>query len=243
MTSEKPPSMREFDYFASNAQPATASELTAHGNLPEDIEAEIELWRKERRRAGLSAVTATLVVSACTWFLWGYRDSIAYSFSSARPPVVLGDVVELTPADIPHNAYVQVSGITEHRGLTQKITRGLWPIRDERWYFRLVGSRGVFIETPPDPDHYGFASSVTLRGRAVDPEREPMYAEFLRQYRERFSARTQDVSRVIEVDVEPGSGRIPYLLFALFIGAVATIDGRSLLHYARRSRKHSGIMR
>jgi hypothetical protein len=235
--------MREFDYFASQAQPVSADELARLANLPEHIEAEIELSHKEGRKAGLSAITATLVMAACTWFLWGYRDSIAYSFSRARPPLQLGDVVELTPADIPHNAYVELEGITEHRGLTQKITRALWPVRDERWYFRLVGSRGVFIETAPDSEHYGFATRMTIRGRAVDPERSALYADLLNQYRERFSARASDFARIIEVDVEPGTGRLPYLVFAAFIGAVAALDCRSLLRYARHRRKHAGIMR
>ncbi|MBN1961273.1 MAG: hypothetical protein JW841_10015 [Deltaproteobacteria bacterium] len=243
MTSDKKPSLKDFDYFSINARPAKSSELLEHEQLPENIEAEIKSWQKERRRAGFSAITSTIVVAVCTWFLWGYRDAIAYSFSSSHPPLVLGDVVELSPSDIPHNSFVELTGITEHRGLSQKTTQGLWLLREERWNFRFVGSRGVFISTPPDSSRFGFAMRITVRGRAIDPKRDSKYAQFISEYKERFFARMQDTSRVIEVDVVPGSGRWPFILFAIFIAIIVTLDSRSLLRYLRSRRRHVGIMR
>ncbi len=233
-----PRSMRSFDYFSSGAHPAA---VVHEGVLPEALEAQVEAADRARRAATAGAVTATLLVAVSTWFLWGFRDELAYAFSPSRPPLVLGDVVELTPADIPHNAYVEVSGITEHRGITEK--RGMRPFAREYWYFRLVGSRGVFLETPPDKDRYGPITSLTVSGRAVDPARSADYERFLKTYRERFNAEPQAVARVIQVGVKPGEGRLPFAAFIAFIGVLAAFDVWTLVAYARHRRQAAGLLR
>jgi hypothetical protein len=238
----KGPSLREFDYFSDGVRPA-AGEALAEAELPEALEAQAEAFRRGRRRAASSAVTASLLVAACTWFVWGQRDDMTWAFSGPRAPLRLGDVVDLTPADIPANAYVELSGITEHRGLTEKVVRGLWPVRDERWYFRLVGSRGVFLETAPDPKRFGMITSLTVRGRAVDPNRSGAYRAFLEQYQERFNARGQEVARIIQVDAAPGEGRLQYVVFLAFIALLAAFDAWSLWGYVRYRRASSGFLR
>ena len=238
----KGPSLRDFDYFSERVRPAEGEAL-AGADLPDALEAQAEAYRRGRRRAAGSAATASILVAACTWFLWGQRDDLAWAFSGPRPPLRLGDVVDLTPADIPANAYVELAGITEHRGLTEKVVHALWPVREERWYFRLVGSRGVFLETAPDPQRFGMITSLTVRGRAVDPTRSGTYTAFLQQYQERFNSRGQEVARIIQVDAQPGDGRLQYVVFLVFIALVAAFDAWSLWGYLRYRRASSGFLR
>jgi hypothetical protein len=238
----KGPALRDFDYFSERARPAEGQAL-AEAELPEALEAQAEAFRRGRRRAASSAVTASVLVAACTWFLWGQRDELAWAFSGPRAPLRLGDVAELTPADIPANAYVELSGITEHRGLSEKVVRALWPAREERWYFRLAGSRGVFLETAPDPKRFGMFTSLTVRGRAVDPKRSGTYTAFLQGYQERFNTRGQEVARIIQVDAEPGDGRRQYVVFLISIALLAAFDGWSLWGYVRYRRASSGFLR
>lgn len=238
----KGPSLREFDYFSEKTRPADGQTL-ADVELPEALEAQADAFRRGRRRAASSAFTASVLVAACAWFLWGKADDLAWAFLGPRAPLRLGDVVDLTPADIPANAYVELSGITEHRGLTEKVVRYLWPVREERWYFRLVGSRGVFLETAPDATRFGMVTSLTVRGRAVDPARSGRYTAFLEQYQERFGARGQAVARIIQVDAQPGEGRLQYVVFLAFITLVAAFDAWSLWGYVRYRRASSGFLR
>ena len=74
---------------------------------------------------GLRLILAVAALIVTAWFVWGQRYWIAYALSPQREPAPLGDVTNMRPDDIPHNAYVSISGITEHRGLTQKTARGL----------------------------------------------------------------------------------------------------------------------
>ena len=233
MSDPKHPSMRDFDYFADKVEPASPETL-ADEELPSGLGEQLEASRVNRRRAGRAALTASLLLAVSTWFLWGQRDLIAYSFASPRPPQKLGDVAELTPADLPHNAYVEIEGITEHRGMTQKLMRGVVPVRDEYWYFRLLGSRGVFIEVPPDPDRYGVATRVTVRGRAVDPTREHTYGSLLQKYFDIFfGAQERPVLRIVQQGVAPGEGRLGFIVFFALIGLLLAFDGLSMWRYAR----------
>lgn len=235
MRDKPPPSMRDFDYFAERRAIAPAASIE-HG-LPAGAEERQRSWRRRRRRSATAAITASLVVAMSAWFIWSYRDLLAYAFSPARPAQQLGDVVELAPADIPHNAYVELTGITEHRGLTQKLVRGLWPVREELWYFRLLGSRGVFVEVRPDARHYGFATRIRAIGRAVDPARSALHARLLAEYRERFHV-DEGAARIIQVGVVPGEGRGPFFLMFALLGLVIAADVWSLLSYARIARRY-----
>jgi hypothetical protein len=236
------PSLREFDYFSDGQKPVAAGSAAA-AELPEVIEEQLERAHHARRRALGSALTASILVAASCWLVWGLRDPMAYAFSSPRPPLRLGEVVDFTPADIPHNAYVELGGITEHRGLTQKVVRLPSLAQKELWYFRLVGSRGVFLETPPDPQRFGLTTSLLVRGRAVDPVRSPTYQQLLLDYQDHFRARPQDAARIIQVDVAPGEGRLPYALLLGFIVLLVAFDGWSLWSYARHLRPGAGLLR
>jgi hypothetical protein len=220
-----------FDYFGDRG---LADSAALSGAEPPRLDG-----GRRRRRLRWSAVTATLFLAVSIWFLLGYRDLLGYAFSAPRPPQQLGDVVDLVPSDIPDNSFVALSGITEHRGLRQKLVRGLVPLRREYWYFRLLGSRGVFIEVPPDPDKFAFTTEVHVSGRAVDPERSILYRSLLTQYQERFFTSGQKEARIIQVGIAPGEGRLPfYVLFAL-IGAVAVFDVAAIVRLRRAGEPRS----
>lgn len=209
--------MSNFDYFDEEAIAAGGRVDELRDELPDALRERLDAWHRRRRRAVRAALTLVLFLAAVTWLLWGHRDRVGYVFSSPQEPSKLGDASTFTPSDIPHNAYVELRGITEHRGMSQKLVRGLGLIRNEYWYFRLLGSRGVFIEVPADASHYGPATALIVSGRAVDPSREQStYGPLLASYSERFSAPLRPGVRIIQVGVRPGEGRLPYL--AAFAG-------------------------
>jgi len=230
-----PKSLKEFNYFDDKSAPArTPAVLAALPSTPIAEERLME-YRKEGRRLAIRLGIALAAVVAVGWFVAGYRYWIAYVFSSVREPLQLGDVTTMRPEEIPHNGYVELTGITEHRGLSQKEVRGLSLDREEYWYFRLLGSRGVFIAVAGDPDKYGIVTQVTVSGRAVDPTKEACCDKVLDTYRERFHPREEGELRIIQVDVKPGEGRLPYLLLFLLFGGVVT----SAAVAARRALKHA----
>jgi len=167
--------------------------------------------------ARIALAAAALIVTG--WFVWGQRYWILYAYAPRSQPAPLGDVTNMRPEDIPHNAFVSISGITEHRGLTQKATRGLSLSRREYWMFRLVGSRGVFIAVEADPERYGVATELTVEGRAVDPQRDACCDAMLKTYRDNYDPADRGSSRVILVDERPGEKRGRYALLLLaFVG-------------------------
>jgi hypothetical protein len=220
--STTPKSLKTFNYFDEGHQPnaeAVASQSSTTAISAERLKEHKQTSRKLALQLGISMAA----VVAVTWFVAGYRYWIAYSFSSAREPLKLGDVTSMRPEEIPHNGYVQLSGITEHRGLSQKEVRGFGLVRKEYWYFRLLGSRGVFIGAEGDIDRYGIAQEVTVAGRAVDPARENCCDKVLQTYRERFNPREEGQLRFIQVDARPGDGRFAFvLLFLLYIGVLTS---------------------
>jgi len=217
-----------FDYFGEHA----GGPAPAH-----DPDAELlEAPRHPHGRLIFTMLTATAFFVASAWLSWGYRDLLRYAFGAARPPQELGDVTTLAPQDIAHNAFVSLSGITEHRGTSQRLARGVLPWREEYWFFRLLGSRGVFIETPADAERFGFATAVSVRGRALDPKRAPMYASFLARYQDRFPTAATAETRIIEVGVEPGEGRWPFVVLFLLIAVLGTLDVVSIVGYVRTRR-------
>ena len=228
-------SLKDFNYFDENRHPdLDAAKL---GQLPTTPQAEERLREHKRtgRRFAIQLGIAMAAVVAVTWVVVGYRYWIAYAFSSATEPLKLGDVTTMRPEEIPHNAYVQITGITEHRGLSQKEVRGLSLGRKEYWYFRLLGSRGVFIGVEGDADKYGIATEVTVSGRAVDPARDHSCDKVLAAYRERFYPREEGQLRFIQVGATPGEGRFGYVLLFLLLAGVLT----SAVFAARRALKHA----
>lgn len=209
------PSMKDFDYFASQAKPAKHIDLDS---LPESLEEQVLRYRAMRTRGVRQVLFAALFFGVCGWFLWGYRDLVVYMVAGPEEPIQLGDVADLDPSRIPHNAYVKLTGITEHRGMQQKIIRGLNFTQSEFWYFRLLGSRGVFIETEPDASKYGLVTELTVTGRAVDPKRESSYKELLTTYQAKFFTEDRPNMRIIQVGVRPGEGQGALLaVVAVFI--------------------------
>jgi len=159
-------------------------------------------------------MVTTLVLAL--WALWGYRDDMLYAFGGGQLRD-LGNVTEITPAEIPHNAFVSLRGITEHRGLTQKRVRGLSLGRSEFWYFRLLGSRGVFVEVDSDAERYGITTKVEVAGRAIDPQRDAGYGDLVAAYYNRFLPQERPALRVIQVGFEPGAGKLGFVIAGLFL--------------------------
>ncbi len=234
----KPRSMREFDYFDDDSEPLMGN----GGDLAETgLEGQIEAFRRRQKRHFRYVLLTAATFFVCSSFLWGYRDHMAYVFASPHPPSPLGEITQMTPRDIPHNSYVTVSGITEHRGLTLEKVRGFGVSRDELWYFRLAGSRGVFIEVLPDKQSYGFATRVEVTGRAVDPQRESGYEQLFADYHRRFASQQRPALRVIQVGVAPGAGRGTYIVAFVVIMALFLSNIVVLVRLVR-SRRTAGRM-
>ncbi len=228
--------MRDFDYFK-ESNPVHPATLAALGDLPDELQEQAEALVAERRRYARLSIAAAAFFLVATWFVFGFRDQMAYAFSSPRPPLRLGEVVGLSPADIPHNQYVELSGITEHRGLTQSLVHGVGFTREERWFFRLVGSRGVFIETPADAERYGRTMGLTVRGRAIDPRREAIYDSFLAQYHGRFRAQERPELRIILVGAEPGQGGGPFVVLLALVSLLGAANAWTLRRYVLARQK------
>ena len=232
---KKPPSLREFDYFADNAQPPLSADTAPQDQVDQDEPPP----RRPVARALLTLCTTTLFLGVTAWFLWGYWDGALYAFMVPQEPLRMGDVAEMTPEQLKHNTYVTVHGITEHRGLRQTLLRGLSMSQREYWYFRLLGSRGVFIEVEPDASKYGFTTEVTVSGRAVDPAQAPMYRELLHSYEDIFASANKAHTRIIQVDVRPGEGRTGYVVALTALGGLALANLLALMRLLRQLAERS----
>ncbi|MBI5509490.1 MAG: hypothetical protein HY903_12130 [Deltaproteobacteria bacterium] len=231
-----PKSLKDFNYFDEHQHPPRTSEESSELPLTPAVEERLQQYRKRGRRLTIELALAVTAVLAVGWFSWGYRYSIAYALSSQSAPLRLGDVTTMTPADIPHNAWVAIEGITEHRGLVQTEVRGLSLGREEYWYFRLLGSRGVFIAALNDNERFGIASEVAVNGRAVDPARDHCCDKVLDSYRERFHPREAGPLRIIQVDLRPGEGFWPYLLLLLVQAVVVASAAWTVTKVRRHAR-------
>lgn len=236
--SGRPQSMKDFDYFSDAALPAAGEGGGLPEDLPAGLEAQMRAFRAQRRRHVRFFVLSGAFFAVSAWFLAGYADWMRYVFAQDSAPRDLGDVVEVTPELIEHNSFVRLRGITEHRALKQEFVRGLSWGRKEYWYFRLVGSRGVFIEVPPDREAFGVAQAVDVVGRAVDPERERVYQPMLRTYAELYFSAKGTSARVIQVDVRPGQGRTPFVLALVLLGGVAVMNVLALVRLLQLRRGH-----
>jgi hypothetical protein len=241
--SDGPPSLRKFDYFGERA-PAAPDVVASAGDATEEMQDQAAAIVRQRRAHLRHSIAGAAFSLAVIYFLWGYRDLISYAFQEPRPPQQLGDIVGMQPGDIPHNSFVEITGITEHRGMTQKLVRGFGLERQEYWYYRLVGSRGVFVEVPPEPEKYGRAVQLTVSGRAVDPVRAEVYEALLSNYHERFHTRERLEHRIIQVGVKPGDGRAPFLASFALLLFVAAFNVWTLSRYlAARRRSSAGFGR
>ncbi len=242
---DKPPrrSMKTFDYFTVGQKPLSPEALAKQAALPEVIAEEAQERLRRLSRARRAAFLSTLAFVACAYFIYDTRDLIAYAFSPPRKPQVLGDTAEIRPEHVPHNSYVEVQGITEHRLLQRRLVRGFLPKREDFAYFRLLGSRGVFIEVPPDPALYDVTSEVRVAGRAVDPQRSRVYTLLLEEYVRQFNTRPLSAARIIQVGFVPGEGRGPYYVLFLVMAALATMQGWTVSRYLRLRKAGSGVVK
>ena len=221
---KRPPSLREFDYFADDVDAKVTVVSDAQAPGPRRTSAAGPGGDPDGRvqpRQIVSLVLTTLFLLFAAWFAWQFRDYATYAFAPPQAPLRLGNVSEMTPEMVPHNAYVSVHGITEHRGMHANTVRGLTLHHDEYWYFRLMGSRGVFIEVAPDAQTYGPNTEVTVAGRAVDPEQDPLYAALLKTYEDTFATELRAHRRVIQVGYAPGLGRGRFMVaIGMLLGCV-----------------------
>ena len=170
------------------------------------LEEQLKTYRRKQVRYFRHIVTITLFFAAVIWFLSGLVDQARYEFQVAPVATPIGDVIDVGAKALPHNAYISLEGITEHRGLSQEIMRDLSFDRQEYWYFRLLGSGGIFVEVPPDEDTYGIATKVAVSGRVVDPTQDSTYERLLEVYHDRFLGQA-DTVRIIQVGRVPGEAR------------------------------------
>lgn len=231
--------MRDFDFFGESRPLARGlDELAVGTELPADYEQQLASFDVRRRRAGrrfVGAGTLFFLLGAATWL---FADWVTYSLFTDGAPLELGEITEVGAAQLEHNQLVAVRGITEHRGMTQKLVLGPSFEHVERWYFRLVGSRGVFVEVPTDPQRFGPAFELTVRARVVDVERSPAHARLIERYDEKFGTNTTGPVRVLQVGVEPGvyAGRSGMLLAALATSLVVWLAAAWQLTRIHRDR-------
>ena len=199
----------------------------------EGLDEQLGRWRRRQRRYLLQVALSGLTFGAMLWFFSGYQEVLKYSFSGEAPLVAMGEAPDSQPSDFVHNSYVSLKGITEHRGLTQKMVRGLAVSRQEYWYFRLLGSSGVFIEVAPDKEKYDMATAVEVQGRVVDPTQDPNYTRLMELYNELFFPRPGAEIRIIQVGVVPGQGQGPFVAVLVFLLALGIANILSLIRLIR----------
>src|SRR4051794_35750005 len=121
-------SLREFDYFTQENQVDSSEPLPS---FEPDVEPAAP--RRSLARQLLTLAIATAFLAAASPLVWGFRDAAAYALAPAYPPLELGDVADTEPGAIPHNRFVRLHGVTEHRGMRQNTPRGLHLDADEFW--------------------------------------------------------------------------------------------------------------
>ncbi len=235
---EEPPSMRDFDYF-DEAQQSTGledvEELFEEDAGQTGLEALVREYDRRKRRTLGQLLTALAFFAVALWYLAGYSDWIAYAFAAPREPLRVGDVVAVEHDDLVHNQYVELEGVTMHRGLVQKLVRGIGLGREELHYFELSGSRGVFIEVPPERGTE-FTTFVRVAGRVVDPKRDRSYDPLLKEYRRRYFQERRPAERILQVGVAPGEGKGPVLWATGVLAAIALLNLYSLVRVLRLRR-------
>lgn len=202
----------------------------------EGLDEQLQKWQRRQRRYLSHILISAVFFATVVWFFWGYRHALEYSFSKQSKPVVMGNVVERKPSDFMPNSYVSLEGITEHRGLSQKMVRGLSVTRQEFWYFRLLGSNGVFIEVPSDSSLYGLATAVKVEGRVVDPFETPQYGPLMNLYQDMFFPKQRTAIRIIQVGVVPGEGQGAFILVMFFLALLAGGNVFSIVRLVRERR-------
>jgi hypothetical protein len=234
------PSMRDFDYFSSEAKPLSSEqreELDLDGDeVAATVEMRVADFHARQRRELRVMVLVAACFGAMAWFAAGHRDGFVYAFAASQPPKPMGNVDTIAPEQLIHNDYVSIRGVTEHRGMQLKVVRGLGFSRQEYWYFRLLGSRGVFIEVEPDADKYGYITQVDVAGRVVDPARSDVYSRLVDEYVKKFHPREREHFRVVQVGLQPGEGKLPYFIGIAVLTLISLVNIVVLYRHLRRRR-------
>ncbi len=241
----KPPSLKEFDYFAEDEDYQVAmrhTETLEEETPPRNALTEkMERFQAQRRRYSRAFALMFLTLSVLLWAASGYLDEIRYEFSTSAIPIEMGNASDHRADDYTHNTFVHIKAITEHRGLEQKRVRGLTPVRNQYWYFRLIGSRGVFVEVPNDRERFGPTTRIDVVGRVIDPKMDKGFADVLRQYYSTFPTALQRASaRIIQVDRIPGQSKLGFIVVA---GFILILLGSNILTLRRLLRAHRGLTR
>lgn len=238
--SEKHPSLKDFEYFPDESDNSLGDvdrffveEDHVSDTVPLQQPIRPKRWREIRQ-----FLVSVAFFAVAAWISWGYRDHIAYAFSAERSPHRLGSVVGLSRDALVHNQYVEVEGVTMHRGLVQSLVRSIGFEREELHYFELAGSRGVFVEASPDRG-IRFASAVKVSGRVVDPKRTSTYDSLLQEYEARFHQPRRPFERIVQVGVSPGSGRTRFIALFAFLFAMAALNIWILVRVVRSWRYRS----
>lgn len=235
---KKSPSMSDFDYFSDDVVPAGWESVDGdEASQPSGLEAQLQAYRTKQRRYSRSLVLMVVTFMVASWAVWTERDQISYAFADNIGPREIGDVINALPDQMPHNTYVHLTGITEHRAV-QRTRFARYSLKtQEYWYFRLVGSRGVFIETINDFERFGTMTKVDVRGRVIDPRRDSIYDVVLDHYHHEYKAERRPNLRVIQVDVLPGDGRTFYTIIFGFLSLLLLSNllvFRSLMNVRRQ---------
>lgn len=190
------------------------------------------------------SIVSLILYSGLIGFALKSQERLQYAWGSKqKTPQVLGDLLAAGPSwdldKLKPNTYVEITGVTEHRGVEQQILRDpVWG-RQRFWYFRVLGVPGLWLETPVDPARFGFARRMTVAGRVVDPAADPTYAPLLDMYRKQFSARKRPQMRMIQVDLKPEAHRARWLGIAGVLLAIWVWDLMRWIACFRRKRLFS----
>ncbi|MEL6543301.1 MAG: hypothetical protein AAFQ82_01675 [Myxococcota bacterium] len=233
--SDDPPSMRDFDYFDDAQRPAGLEDVDELFEEDAGFEARLREYDRRQSRYLRQMVIAAVFFGVAIWFLWGFKDWISYTFAAPRPPVVMGDVVGLDHGKLAHNSFVELEGVTLHRGLVQKLVHGIGLSREEYHYFELSGSRGVFIEVAPEQG-IEFTTFVKVAGRVIDPKLDTTYEPLLRRYQSRYYQERRPQERIIQVGIRPGEGKGPVLWAVGLLSALAALNLFTLVRVVRHRR-------
>jgi hypothetical protein len=120
-----------------------------------------------RARATRHPVLAALTVALAGFLIFQIRAEVGYALSSAAP-IDLGDARALaraTPAQVPANRLVRLSGLPDRESALILDTRGAWSFTQ---FFRLLGcDNKVFVRRAADPLPVELAERDVFTGRLV----------------------------------------------------------------------------
>ena len=126
--------------------------------------------------------------------------------------------------------------------MSQTVTRGLSLNRKVYLYFESMCAKNIILEVDPEIRKYEYFSSVSAKGRIIDPKRMQKYSALLRMYKGEFFKDTSGPVRIIQVDFLPQQQKIGalmmyLLLLGLFLGNIF------ILRNTIKTRRQIGIQK